>query len=100
MNRLIGLQIFLILITVPLQLLILTKWTHKNIELIRFLSPNTWFNWFISFAIDTPIAFNPLLHKRTWKDESESAAIEVYHIREKYGYFASKYSTIFLIRII
>jgi hypothetical protein len=116
MDRRIILQIFLIIITVPLQLFVLSKWSHKTIEqtktifslnkyftitsqineLVHYLSPNTWFNGLISFAVDDPIAFNPQLHKRTWERDVQSAAIEVYHSREKYGYFASKYSTLVL----
>ena len=57
---------------------------------VRYFSPKTWFQWFISFAIDTPVSFTPSLHKQKWKEASESPAVEVYHLRERYGYFASK----------
>ncbi|CAF4975092.1 unnamed protein product, partial [Rotaria sp. Silwood1] len=55
----------------------------------HYLSPTTWFNWFISFVIEVPLGFNPLLHKRTWRRGIESPATEVYYMREKYGYFAT-----------
>ena len=58
-------------------------------QFFHYLSPNTWFNWLISFVIEIPLGFNPLLHKRTWRRGIESPATEVYYIREKYGYFAS-----------
>ncbi len=61
-------------------------------EIVDHLSPRTWFHWYISFGVDTPISFTPLLHKQTWRQDIESPAVEVYHIREKYGYFASKNS--------
>jgi len=62
-------------------------------EIFQYLSPNTWFNWFISFVIDTPVAFNALLHRRTWREGVESPAVEVYHLREKYGYYATSPTT-------
>ena len=42
--------------------------------------------------IDIPVSFTPALHKQTWRQNIESPAVEVYHFREKYGYFASKCS--------
>ena len=68
--------------------------TNQINRIFHYLSPHTWFNWFISFVIEVPLGFNPLLHKRTWRRGVESPATEVYHIREKYGYFASKGSSI------
>jgi hypothetical protein len=64
------------------------------------LSPSTWLNGLISLAIDIPVAFNPQLHKHTWRQDIESPAVEVYHHREKYGYFASKTLIIFFTLII
>jgi len=103
MDRLALFQFGLLLLAVPLQYFILTKWSSKDIEqtqavnkltnqinqIFHYLSPNTWFNWFISFVIEIPLGFNPLLHKRTWRRGVESPATEVYYIREKYGYFAT-----------
>ena len=63
--------------------------TDQINRVFHFLSPQTWFNWFISLVVEVPLGFNPLLHKRTWRRGIESPATEVYHIREKYGYFAS-----------
>ncbi len=65
--------------------------TSQINQFFHYLSPNTWVNWFISFVIEIPLGFNPLLHKRTWRRGIESPATEVYYIREKYGYFASKF---------
>jgi hypothetical protein len=65
--------------------------TNQINQLFHYLSPTTWFNWFISFVIEIPLGFNPLLHKRTWRRGIESPATEVYYMREKYGYFASKF---------
>ncbi|CAF1055931.1 unnamed protein product [Rotaria sordida] len=103
MDRLALLQFGLLLLAVPLQYFILMKWSSKDIEqtqaitkitnqikqVFHYLSPTTWFNWFISFVIEIPLGFNPLLHKRTWKRGMESPATEVYYMREKYGYFAT-----------
>lgn len=68
--------------------------TNQINRIFHYLSPHTWFNWFISFVIEVPLGFNPLLHKRTWRRGVESPATEVYYIREKYGYFASKWSLV------
>jgi hypothetical protein len=67
--------------------------------MFNYLSPTTWFNWFVSFVIEIPLGFNPLLHKRSWKRGVESPATEVYYMREKYGYFASRNFFIILIKI-
>ncbi len=69
--------------------------TSQINQIFHYLSPNTWFNWFISFVIEIPLGFNPLLHKRTWRRGIESPATEVYYMREKYGYFASNFSSFF-----
>lgn len=63
--------------------------------LADYLSPNSWFKWYISFALDIPVAFNEKLHKKKWNRDSQSPAVEVFHIREKHGYFASNYSNLF-----
>ncbi len=68
-------------------------------EIVRYFSPKIWFNWFISFAIDIPVSFIPSLHKQTWRENIESPAVEVYHFREQYGYFASKSSMLFFLSI-
>ncbi|CAF4294645.1 unnamed protein product, partial [Adineta steineri] len=92
MDRLALLQFAILLLAVPLQYFILTKWSLKDIEqtqainkisnqinqFLHYLTPNTWFNWFISFVIEVPLGFNPLLHKRTWRRGVESPATEVY----------------------
>jgi len=64
-------------------------------ELVDYLSPSSWFKWYISLGFETPVSFNHLLHKQTWQKDIESPAIEVYHIREKYGYYASKNLIVF-----
>ncbi|UJR25574.1 hypothetical protein I4U23_006919 [Adineta vaga] len=103
MDRLALLQFALLLLAVPIQYFILTKWSSKDIEqahavnkltnqinqIFHYLSPNTWFNWLISFVIEIPLGFNPLLHKRTWRRGIESPATEVYYMREKYGYYGT-----------
>ncbi|CAF3793038.1 unnamed protein product [Rotaria magnacalcarata] len=93
MDRLALFQFGLLLLAVPLQYFILMKWSSKDIEqaqamnkitnqinqMFHYLSPSTWFNWFVSFVIEVPLGFNPLLHKRTWRRGIESPATEVYH---------------------
>ena len=56
---------------------------------MSYFSPNAWLKWFISFAVDIPVAFTPELHKQTWQKSSQSPAVEVFHFREQYGFFAS-----------
>ncbi len=73
--------------------------TSQINQIFHYLSPNTWFNWFISFIIEIPLGFNPLLHKRIWRRGIESPATEVYYIREKYGYFASKFFVFLIIKL-
>ncbi|CAF3572995.1 unnamed protein product, partial [Rotaria sp. Silwood2] len=65
MDRLALFQFGLLLLALPLQYFILMKWSSKDIEQIQaitkitnqinqvfhYLSPSTWFNWFISFVI-------------------------------------------------
>ncbi len=77
--------------------LFICRITNQINQIFHYLSPNTWFNWFISFVIEIPLGFNPLLHKRTWRRGIESPATEVYYIREKYGYFASNLFVLILI---
>lgn len=103
MDRFTLIQFAILLIALPLQYFIVSNWSSKDYEQVQainkftnqinqifhYLSPNTWFNWFISFVIEIPLGFNPLLHKRTWRRGIESPATEVYYMREKYGYFAT-----------
>ena len=77
-------------------LIIFFRVSNQINQIFHYLSPNTWFNWFISFIIEIPLGFNPLLHKRIWRRGIESPATEVYYIREKYGYFASKFACLLL----
>lgn len=71
----------------------ISRMTNQINQIFHYLSPTTWFNWLVSFVIEIPLGFNPLIHKRTWRRGIESPATEVYYMREKYGYFASKYSS-------
>lgn len=72
-----------------------SRLTNQINQIIHYLSPNTWFNWMLSFVIEIPLGFNPLLHKRTWRRGIESPATEVYFVREKYGYFGSEFQNQF-----
>lgn len=67
--------------------------TNQINQIFHYLSPTTWFNWFVSFVVEIPLGFNPLIHKRTWRRGIESPATEIYYMREKYGYFASMFAS-------
>lgn len=65
--------------------------TDQINRIFHYFSPHTWVNWLIGLVVEVPLGFNPLLHKRTWRRGLESPATEVFYMREKYGYFASKF---------
>ncbi|CAF4583395.1 unnamed protein product [Rotaria sp. Silwood1] len=107
MDRLALFQFGLLLLALPLQYFILMKWSSKDFEqtqaitkitnqinqVFHYLSPTTWFNWFISFVIEVPLGFNPLLHKPSPAIRSSRSEYVKYRvgqvIRHKiYGYRA------------